>query len=58
LRINRGPGYRVYFGWDGKVLVFLLSGGTKKRQRSDIRVALHHWHSYKERKASGRTNRK
>jgi putative addiction module killer protein len=27
LRINRGPGYRVYFGWDGKVLVILLGGG-------------------------------
>ena len=37
LRINRGPGYRVYFGWDGKVLVILLGGGTKKRQQSDIR---------------------
>jgi putative addiction module killer protein len=30
LRINRGPGYRVYFGWDGKVLVILLGGGTKR----------------------------
>jgi putative addiction module killer protein len=28
LRINRGPGYRVYFGWDGKVLVILLGGAT------------------------------
>jgi putative addiction module killer protein len=24
LRIDRGPGYRIYFGWDGKVLVILL----------------------------------
>jgi len=30
LRINRGPGYRIYFGWDGKTLVILLGGGTKK----------------------------
>jgi putative addiction module killer protein len=30
LRINRGPGYRVYFGWDGKVLVILVGGGTKR----------------------------
>jgi putative addiction module killer protein len=31
-RINFGPGYRVYFGHDGDVLVILLTGGTKKRQ--------------------------
>ena len=32
IRIDRGPGYRVYFGWDGKTLVVLLGGGTKRRQ--------------------------
>ena len=37
LKINRGPGYRVYFGWDGKVLVILLGGGTKRRQQNDTR---------------------
>ena len=42
LRINRGPGYRIYFGWDGKVLVILLGGGTKRRQQSDIATALRH----------------
>ena len=31
LKINRGPGYRVCFGWDGKVLVILLGGGTKRK---------------------------
>ena len=30
LKINRGPGYRVYFGWDGKVLVILLGGGDSR----------------------------
>jgi putative addiction module killer protein len=53
LRINRGPGYRIYFGWDGKVLVILLGGGTKRRQQSDIQTALRHWRSYKARKAAG-----
>ena len=57
LRINRGPGYRIYFGWDNKVLVILLGGGTKKRQQSDIQTALRHWRSYKTRKAAGRTKR-
>lgn len=50
LKINRGPGYRVYFGWDGSVLVILLGGGTKQRQQSDISVALRRWRDYKARK--------
>jgi putative addiction module killer protein len=58
LRINRGPGYRIYFGWDGKVLIILLGGGTKRRQQSDIQAALRHWRTYKARKAAGRTKRK
>jgi len=31
LRLDFGPGYRVYFGKDGERLVILLAGGTKKR---------------------------
>ena len=54
LRINRGPGYRIYFGWHNKVLVILLGGGTKKRQQSDIQTALLHWRSYKMRKVATR----
>ena len=50
LRIDRGPGYRVYFGWDGKVLVILLGGGTKRRQQNDIEAALRRWRDYKKRK--------
>jgi len=52
LKINRGPGYRVYFGWDGKVLVILLGGGTKRRQQNDIEAALRCWRNYKKRKSS------
>jgi len=51
LKINRGPGYRVYFGRDGKALVILLGGGTKRRQSDDIADALTHWRNYKARKA-------
>jgi putative addiction module killer protein len=40
LGIDRGPGYRIYFGWDGKVLVILLGGSTKLRQHNDIDAAL------------------
>jgi putative addiction module killer protein len=51
IRIDRGPGYRVYFGWDGTRLVVLLGGGTKRRQQRDIRAALALWRDYKARKA-------
>jgi putative addiction module killer protein len=49
-RINFGPGYRVYFGRDGEVLVILLTGGTKKRQQRDIAAAIEMWADYKSRK--------
>ena len=49
-RINFGPGYRVYFGRDGEVLVILLTGGTKKRQRRDIEEATAMWADYKQRR--------
>lgn len=35
IRIDFGPGYRIYFGWDGTALVILLGGGSKKRQRNE-----------------------
>jgi putative addiction module killer protein len=54
LKIDRGPGYRVYFGWDGKALIILLGGGTKRRQSSDIEAALRHWRDYKARKSGKR----
>jgi putative addiction module killer protein len=54
IRIDRGPGYRIYFGWDGKALVVLLGGGTKRRQQRDIADALALWRSYRARKAAAR----
>lgn len=49
-RIDWGPGYRVYFGRDGNVLVILLTGGTKKRQQRDIETAKILWSAYKARR--------
>jgi putative addiction module killer protein len=47
LRLDFGPGYRVYFGKDGERLIILLGGGTKKRQQSDIDAAQVLWQEYK-----------
>lgn len=40
MRIDTGPGYRVYFFRRGKELVILLCGGDKKSQKADIAVAV------------------
>lgn len=50
LKIDFGPGYRVYFGIDGGDLVILLAGGSKKRQQRDIATAQDRWADYKLRK--------
>ena len=46
LKIDFGPGYRVYFGLDGSELVVLLIGGAKKTQRRDIEIAKQYWRNY------------
>lgn len=40
LRIDHGPGYRVYFVRKGAALVVLLAGGDKSTQQRDIREAI------------------
>jgi putative addiction module killer protein len=40
LRIDCGPGYRVYFSKRGPSVVILLAGGDKRTQASDVKVAL------------------
>ena len=50
LRIDWGPGYRVYLARDGDALVLLFCGGTKKRQQADIATALALHAEYKARK--------
>ena len=40
LRIDYGPGYRVYFKRVGREIVILLAGGDKRTQPADIRTAL------------------
>jgi putative addiction module killer protein len=50
LRLNTGPGYRIYFAKDGEQLVLLLGGGSKRRQQADISKARALWAEYKWRK--------
>jgi putative addiction module killer protein len=50
MRLDFGPGYRVYFGRDGEHLVVLLGGGTKKRQQAEIESTHALWAEYKRRK--------
>ena len=49
LRINWGPGYRVYYALVGRACVLLLCGGDKRKQSSDIKRALEYLKDYRER---------
>jgi putative addiction module killer protein len=53
LRIDYGPGYRVYFGRDGMTVIILLCGGYKGTQSRDIGLAKRYWRDYEKRKRSG-----
>jgi putative addiction module killer protein len=48
LRVDYGPGYRVYFGQHGRTVVILLTGGDKRTQDRDIRLAKQYWQEFKE----------
>jgi putative addiction module killer protein len=52
LRIDWGPGYRIYFGRSGTRLVILLCAGDKRRQSADIERAVEYWNDYKSRSKS------
>ena len=54
LRLDFGPGYRVYMAWDGPVAIVLLGAGTKARQQADIDAAQERWVDYKNRKKQGK----
>jgi putative addiction module killer protein len=49
LRVNYGPGYRVYFGQEGTAIVLLLCGGDKNTQMKDIETAKQYWREYRRR---------
>ncbi len=49
LRIDYGPGYRVYFSRVGKLIVLLLCGGDKRTQEADIQRAIDYLADFKRR---------
>ncbi|MGH7978467.1 MAG: type II toxin-antitoxin system RelE/ParE family toxin [Limisphaerales bacterium] len=51
LRLDFGPGYRVYYGREGRTIIILLGGGSKRRQDADIAAAVERWKRYKQTRA-------
>ncbi len=51
LRIDQGPGYRVYYAMAGEVVVLLLCGGDKGTQDADIERAIGFWKDWQRRSA-------
>ena len=49
LRLDYGPGYRIYIGRQSLQTVFLLGGGNKSTQEKDIRVARARWAQFRRR---------
>jgi putative addiction module killer protein len=49
LRVDVGPGYRVYYAISGKEVVLLLCGGNKRTQTADIKQAVEYWKDWQRR---------
>jgi putative addiction module killer protein len=49
LRIDLGPGYRVYYAMERATIVLLLCGGSKRAQDADIKRATRYWRDYQRR---------
>ncbi|MBF0260112.1 MAG: type II toxin-antitoxin system RelE/ParE family toxin [Desulfamplus sp.] len=49
LRIDYGPGYRVYYANEDSAIVVLLCGGDKRKQDKDIKATQEYWADYKRR---------
>ena len=52
LRIDWGPGYRIYYATIGRECLLLLCGGDKRKQAADIARASQYLKDYKERTAN------
>lgn len=47
LRLDFGPGYRIYFAEEKQKIVILLCGGDKSTQEKDIKKAIQYWEIYR-----------
>ena len=52
LKIDFGPGYRLYFGQVGLTIVLLLIGGDQSTQERDIGKAIQYWRDYERREST------
>jgi putative addiction module killer protein len=50
MRVDHGPGYRIYYANDGDTIILLLCGGDKRTQDKDIKASKRYWVDYKKRK--------
>jgi|SRR5712692_5073173 len=50
LKMDIGPGYRVYYAMESATIVLLLCGGVKRTQTADIEKAVRYWHDYRQRR--------
>jgi putative addiction module killer protein len=50
LKMDIGPGYRVYYALESNAIVLLLCGGAKSTQAADIKKAVRYWHDYQKRR--------
>jgi putative addiction module killer protein len=51
LKVDVGPGYRVYYAVAGREIVLLLCAGDKRSQQADINAAVRYWNDYQRRSA-------
>jgi len=50
LKIDVGPGYRVYYALERTTIVMLLCGGSKRTREADIQRAVRYWNNYQRRR--------
>ena len=49
LKIDIGPGYRIYYALEAKTVLLVLAGGAKRTQQRDIAPAVEYWKEYRAR---------